>query len=82
MLLLLCWIVLRCKLTFLFLGGGGGGGVAVCLDCLLTLVDVYRNPSERPTADVLLSQHPFCELDPNYSFLDTDLYSKIRGGNR
>ena len=38
-----------------------------------------RSPTERPTADVLLSQHPFCELDPNYSFLDTDLYAKIRG---
>jgi mitogen-activated protein kinase kinase kinase len=38
----------------------------------------HRNPSERPTADVLLSQSPFCELDANYSFLDTDLYAKIR----
>ena len=37
------------------------------------------NPSERPTADVLLSQHPFCEIDPNYSFYDTELFAKIRG---
>lgn len=39
----------------------------------------YRNPTERPTADMLLSQHPFCELDPNYNFFDTELYAKIRG---
>jgi len=37
------------------------------------------NPTERPTADRLLSQHPFCELDPNWSFYDTDLYKKING---
>ncbi|KAE8449957.1 hypothetical protein EG329_007096 [Mollisiaceae sp. DMI_Dod_QoI] len=37
------------------------------------------DPSERPTADTLLSRHPFCDLDPNYNFLDTDLYAKIRG---
>ncbi|KAK4192291.1 hypothetical protein QBC35DRAFT_245839 [Podospora australis] len=47
--------------------------IAFMLDCF-TVVS-----SERPTADVLLSQHPFCELDPTYSFLDTDLYAKIRG---
>lgn len=44
-----------------------------------SLLTFYRNPLERPTADVLLSQHPFCELDPNYNFFDTVLYSKIRG---
>ncbi|KAL2752090.1 hypothetical protein ACRALDRAFT_2114144, partial [Sodiomyces alcalophilus JCM 7366] len=37
------------------------------------------NPHERPTADVLLSQHPFCDMDPNYNFYDTVLYAKIRG---
>ncbi|KAK3385074.1 hypothetical protein B0H63DRAFT_472301 [Podospora didyma] len=47
--------------------------IAFMLDCFTV------NPSERPTADVLLSQHPFCELDPNYSFLDTELRAKIRG---
>ncbi|KAJ2905011.1 MAP kinase kinase kinase [Zalerion maritima] len=36
-------------------------------------------PHERPTANRLLSEHPFCELDPNYNFFDTVLYSKIRG---
>ncbi|AEO67970.1 c6f2e4e8-d534-49ef-86a0-52194e6ff9da [Thermothielavioides terrestris] len=47
--------------------------IAFMLDCFTV------DPTDRPTADVLLSQHPFCELDPNYSFLDTELYAKIRG---
>ncbi|KAF4827263.1 MAP kinase kinase kinase mkh1 [Colletotrichum tropicale] len=47
--------------------------IAFMLDCFTV------NPLERPTADVLLSQHPFCELDPNYNFFDTGLYTKIRG---
>jgi mitogen-activated protein kinase kinase kinase len=38
-----------------------------------------RDPSERPTADMLLSQHPFCEFNPDYNFNDTELYAKIRG---
>ncbi|WEW55200.1 mitogen-activated protein kinase kinase kinase [Emydomyces testavorans] len=36
------------------------------------------NTFERPTAETLLSQHPFCIPDPNYNFLDTELYAKIR----
>ncbi|CRJ98676.1 hypothetical protein BN1708_009479 [Verticillium longisporum] len=47
--------------------------IAFMLDCFTV------NPHERPTADVLLSQHPFCELDPGYNFFDTELYAKIRG---
>ncbi|EGZ69013.1 Pkinase-domain-containing protein [Neurospora tetrasperma FGSC 2509] len=47
--------------------------IAFMLDCFTV------DPTDRPTADVLLSQHPFCELDPNYSFMDTELYAKIRG---
>ncbi|RDW67930.1 hypothetical protein BP6252_09326 [Coleophoma cylindrospora] len=47
--------------------------VAFMADCFTII------PSERPTADTLLSQHPFCQLNPNYNFLDTDLYAKIRG---
>ncbi|PBP19722.1 MAP kinase kinase kinase [Diplocarpon rosae] len=40
------------------------------------MADCFQiDPSERPTADTLLSQHPFCELDPNYNFLDTDFDS-------
>ncbi|KAL2176601.1 uncharacterized protein P884DRAFT_202810 [Thermothelomyces heterothallicus CBS 202.75] len=46
--------------------------IAFMLDCFTV------DPTDRPTADVLLSQHPFCEHDPNYSFYDTELYAKIR----
>ncbi|EAW09685.1 putative MAP kinase kinase kinase (Bck1) [Aspergillus clavatus NRRL 1] len=34
--------------------------------------------AERPTAQTLLTRHPFCEEDPKYNFLDTELYAKIR----
>ncbi|KAI6245353.1 MAP kinase kinase kinase mkh1 [Erysiphe necator] len=47
--------------------------VAFMADCFTI------DPSERPIADTLLSQHPFCKVDLNYNFLDTDLYAKIRG---
>ncbi|KJZ76755.1 hypothetical protein HIM_03632 [Hirsutella minnesotensis 3608] len=46
--------------------------VAFMMDCFQV------NPFDRPTADVLLSQHPFCDLDPNYNFFDTALYTKIK----
>ncbi|RDA91309.1 hypothetical protein CP533_6310 [Ophiocordyceps camponoti-saundersi (nom. inval.)] len=46
--------------------------VAFMMDCFQV------NPFDRPTADVLLSQHPFCDLDPNYNFFDTELYTKIK----
>ncbi|KAF4989409.1 hypothetical protein FGRMN_9134 [Fusarium graminum] len=46
--------------------------VAFMMDCFQV------NPFDRPTADVLLSQHPFCELDPNYNFTDTALYHRIK----
>ncbi|CAM1503843.1 Fc.00g014340.m01.CDS01 [Cosmosporella sp. VM-42] len=46
--------------------------VAFMMDCFQV------NPFDRPTADVLLSQHPFCELDQNYNFYDTALYAKIK----
>ncbi|KFA66868.1 hypothetical protein S40285_02300 [Stachybotrys chlorohalonatus IBT 40285] len=47
--------------------------VAFMMDCFQV------NPTERPTADVLLSQHPFCELDQGYHFHETELYKKIKG---
>ncbi|KLU85056.1 STE/STE11 protein kinase [Magnaporthiopsis poae ATCC 64411] len=47
--------------------------VAFMYDCFTV------NPDERPTANRLLSQHPFCEFNPNYNFLDSELYAKIRG---
>lgn len=36
------------------------------------------DPSQRPTAETLLRQHPFCTVDPYYNFLDTDLHRRIR----
>ncbi|CAK7201858.1 mitogen-activated protein kinase kinase kinase [Sporothrix eucalyptigena] len=45
---------------------------AFMLDCFTV------NPMERPTASRLLSQHPFCNLDPDYDFSETALYAKIR----
>ena len=45
---------------------------AFMLDCFTI------DPTERPTAETLLKQHPFCKPDSNYNFLDTDLHSKIR----
>lgn len=45
---------------------------AFMLDCFTV------NPMERPTASRLLSQHPFCNLDPDYDFAETALYAKIR----
>ncbi|KAB8071600.1 hypothetical protein BDV29DRAFT_16041 [Aspergillus leporis] len=33
---------------------------------------------DRPTAETLLTRHPFCEPDPKYNFLDSELYAKIR----
>lgn len=38
----------------------------------------HSDPAERPTAETLL-RSPFCFSDPNYNFLDTELYAKIRG---
>lgn len=38
-----------------------------------------RNPFDRPTAEKLLAQHPFCELDPNYDFRNTAIHARIRG---
>lgn len=43
------------------------------LDCFTV------DPGERPTAERLLMQHEFCELQEDYNFFDTDLYAKIRG---
>lgn len=46
---------------------------------LTTVGNQRRDPSDRPTAEVLLSQHPFCELDTSYDFYKTELYAKIKG---
>ncbi|MCJ1337116.1 hypothetical protein MMC09_002395 [Bachmanniomyces sp. S44760] len=47
--------------------------VGFMLDCFTI------DPSERPTAEILLSQHAFCTVDPYYNFLDTELHGKIEG---
>ena len=36
------------------------------------------DPGERPTAETLLNQHPFCKVDPGYDFLGTELHRRIR----
>lgn len=38
---------------------------------------VTSDPKDRPTAETLLKA-PFCQVDPHFNFLDTELYSKIR----
>ncbi|KAI0127641.1 hypothetical protein BJ170DRAFT_683474 [Xylariales sp. AK1849] len=44
------------------------------------MLDCFQvDPRERPTAERMLMQHEFCELDNDYNFFDTDLYAKIRG---
>lgn len=50
----------------------GLGGLSFMYDCFTI------DPMERPTAETLL-RAPFCFSDPNYNFLDTELYAKIRG---
>lgn len=42
------------------------------------LMMLSSDPADRPTAETLL-RAPFCFSDPNYNFLDTELYAKIRG---
>ncbi|KAL1953143.1 hypothetical protein VTO42DRAFT_3557 [Malbranchea cinnamomea] len=36
------------------------------------------DPLDRPTANTLLSKHPFCVPDPNFNFMNTELHAKIR----
>ena len=36
------------------------------------------DPRERPTAEILLNQDPFCKIDPDYNFLDTELHHRIK----
>ncbi|PCH05483.1 Hypothetical protein PENO1_007800 [Penicillium occitanis (nom. inval.)] len=46
--------------------------LAFMYDCFT--IDTF----DRPTADTLLNQHPFCAPDPSYNFEETELYAKIR----
>ncbi|KAK2754052.1 hypothetical protein FQN54_007221 [Arachnomyces sp. PD_36] len=46
--------------------------IAFMYDCFT--IDTF----DRPTAETLLHQHPFCTVDPTYSFPETELHAKIR----
>ncbi|KAK2739477.1 hypothetical protein FQN55_009442 [Onygenales sp. PD_40] len=46
--------------------------LAFMFDCFT--VDTF----ERPTAETLLSRHPFCRPDPRFNFADTALHKKIQ----
>ncbi|KKA28870.1 hypothetical protein TD95_000259 [Thielaviopsis punctulata] len=48
--------------------------LAFMLDCFQV------NPYDRPTAEKLLAEHPFCEADPDFQFDNTELYAKINPG--
>lgn len=39
------------------------------------------DPQERPTAENLLTNMPFCREDPDYNFFDTELAAKLRNAN-
>ncbi|EEH20277.2 STE/STE11/BCK1 protein kinase [Paracoccidioides brasiliensis Pb03] len=53
--------------------------VAITPEALAFMYDCFTiDTFERPTAETLLSQHPFCKADPLYNFLDTELHAKIR----
>ena len=49
------------------------GALSFMFDCFNV------DASERPTAETLLQQHPFCEKHDDYDFWNTDLSRKIRG---
>ncbi|KZF18873.1 Pkinase-domain-containing protein [Xylona heveae TC161] len=54
--------------------------VTISPESLAFMYDCFTiDPSERPTAETLLSQHPFCNPDLHYDFFTTELYAKIRG---
>ena len=43
------------------------------------MLDCFQiDASERPTAETLLRGHPFCEWNPWFNFLDTELHAKIK----
>ncbi|KKF96837.1 MAP kinase kinase kinase mkh1 [Ceratocystis platani] len=46
--------------------------LAFMLDCFQV------NPFDRPTAEKLLAEHPFCESDPDFLFENTEIYEKIK----
>ena len=48
------------------------GALSFMFDCFNV------DASERPTAETLLQQHPFCEKNVGYNFYDTELSRKLR----
>ncbi|PGH11318.1 STE/STE11/BCK1 protein kinase [Helicocarpus griseus UAMH5409] len=53
--------------------------MAITPEALAFMYDCFTiDTFERPTAETLLSQHPFCKPDKRYNFLDTELHAKIR----
>ena len=54
-------------------------GTAISPEALSFMLDCFTiDPSERPTAETLLRQHPFCKVDAYYDFLGTELHRWIR----
>ena len=52
---------------------------AISPEAVAFMCDCFEiDPTVRPTAETLSRQHPFCKVDPNYNFLDTELHMKIR----
>ena len=50
---------------------------AISPAALAFMLDCFQiDPTERPTAETL-RHHPFCTVDSNYNFLDTELHQKI-----
>lgn len=51
----------------------------ISVEALSFMYDCFTiDPTDRPTAETLL-RAPFCFSDPNYNFLDTELYARISG---
>lgn len=46
---------------------------------ILVLIFLFSNSADRPTAQKLLAEHPFCAYRDDYNFHDTELYAKIKG---
>ena len=58
---------------------GNEGDNAISPNALAFMLDCFTiDPSERPTAETLLRCHPFCKVDVNYNFLDTELHFMVK----
>ena len=51
----------------------------ITAEALGFMLDCFQiDASERPTAETLLRGHKFCEFNPWFNFLDTELHAKIK----